>query len=120
MARSGAAKGYSDFREMLRAEKPDIAVIAPRWLDQRVAMIEAASEVGAHILMEKAFAATLEDADRMMRAIGDRKVQICHTARLAPATMEGVRLIRQGAIGEVLELRARGKEDHRGGRRGHA
>ncbi|MCW5962884.1 MAG: Gfo/Idh/MocA family oxidoreductase [Bryobacterales bacterium] len=115
MARSSAAKGYADYREMLRAEKPDVVVIGPRWLDQRVAMVRAAAETGAHLLMEKAFAATLEDGDAMMLSIGNRKVQVCHTARLAPATIEGVRMIREGAIGEVLELRARGKEDHRAG-----
>ena len=100
---------------MLQTEKPDIAVIAPRWLDQRVPMVEAASAAGAHLLMEKAFAATLDDADRMVRAIGNRKVQVCHTARLAPATLAGLQLLRDGAIGEILEITARGKEDRRAG-----
>jgi predicted dehydrogenase len=115
LARAGAPRGYADYREMLEREKPDIAVIGPRWLDQRVAMVRAATAQGAHLLMEKAFAATLEDADAMMQAIGDRKVQVCHTARPVAATLEAIRLIREGAIGEVLELRARGKEDHRAG-----
>lgn len=115
IARSGAPKGYASYREMLRAEDPDIVVIAPRWLDQRLEMVEAVCETKAHIFMEKAFAANLEEGDQMLWAIAERKVQVCHTARPVPATTEAIRLIREGAIGDVLELRARGKEDRRVG-----
>lgn len=115
VVRSGAKRGYDDYHVMLEREKPEIAVIAPRWLDQRVPMVSAATAAGAHLLMEKAFAATLEDADALIRAIGGRKVQVCHTARPVGATHEGIRLLREGVIGEVLELRARGKEDRRAG-----
>lgn len=106
---------YVDYREMLRVERPGIVAIGPRWLDQRVEMIEACAAVGAHVLMEKAFAATLEDGDRCVRALGGLKCGVCHTARLEPGIVEAVRLIREGAIGEVLEMRARGKEDGRAG-----
>ncbi len=115
LERSGALRAYAGYEEMLAKEDPDIAVIGPRWLDQRVAMARAISQTRAHVLMEKAFAATLEDADILMRAFSSRKVQVCHTARPTRATREAIRLIRDGAIGEVLELRARGKEDHRAG-----
>lgn len=100
---------------MLTKEDPDVAVIGPRWLDQRVAMAQAVARTRAHVLMEKAFAATLDDADILMQAFSGRKVQVCHTARPTRATRDAIRLIRDGAIGEVLELRARGKEDHRAG-----
>jgi len=112
---SGARKGYADYREMLREEKPDIVAICPRWLDQRVEMVRAVSGAGAHVLMEKPLAATLKEGDEVLRAMGDRKLQLCHTAGLAPATVEALRLIREGAIGEVLEIRSRGKEDRRAG-----
>jgi predicted dehydrogenase len=114
-ARSGALRQYADYREMLQKEDPDIAVIGLRHLDQRVAMAEAIGKLRAHVLMEKAVAATLEDGDAMIRALGNRKVQVCHTARPTRRTQEAIRLIHDGAIGEVLELRARGKEDHRAG-----
>lgn len=113
--RAGALRSYADYREMLQKEDPDIAVIAPRWLDQRVPMAKAVAQTRAHVLMEKAFAATLEEGDAVLRAFGNRKVQVCHTARPTRATQEGLRLLREGAIGEVLELRARGKEDRRAG-----
>ena len=114
---SGAARGYADYRDMLRAEKPDLAAICPRWLDQRMEMYTAAIEAGAHVLMEKPFARTLEEADRMV-ALAARhggKVQVGHTARPMPLTIAAREQLRSGEIGQLLELRSRGKEDRRAG-----
>jgi predicted dehydrogenase len=117
LARSHARKGYADYREMLSAEKPDIVTIAPRWPDQRVAMVTAAAEAGAHILVEKPFARSLEDADRMV-AVAERrgvKVQVGHTARAMSVTQAVRTLLREGRLGDLMEIRARGKEDRRAG-----
>lgn len=115
--RSGAARAYADYHEMLAKEKPGIVAICPRWADQRVAMVQAAAEAGAHILMEKPFAATLEQARRLLDLTRRRKVkvQIGHVARLMPETVLARKLFEQGAIGKLLEIRARGKEDRRAG-----
>ena len=85
LSRSHARKGYADYREMLATEHPDIVTICPRWLDQRVAMVTAAAEAGAHILTEKPFAQSLPEADEMLATIERRgiKVQVGHTARVA-------------------------------------
>src|SRR5262249_34078430 len=72
MARSGARKGYADYREMLGAERPDIVTIGPRWADQRTPMITAAAEIGAHMIVEKPFAASLEEADRLFEMTAHR------------------------------------------------
>src|SRR3954454_20930219 len=79
--RSHARKGYADYHEMLKAEKPDIVTVCPRWLDRRVAMVTAAVDAGAHVLMEKPFARSLEDADTMVAAAErrGRKIQVGHT-----------------------------------------
>jgi predicted dehydrogenase len=117
MARSHASKGYADYRDMLAAEKPDIVTICPRWLDQREAMATAAAEAGAHILVEKPFAATVEQADRIVAA-ADRhriKVQVGHTARPMGVTRKALALLREGQLGVLMEMRARGKEDRRAG-----
>src|SRR4051812_35864831 len=71
MARSGAAQGYGDYREMLAKEKPDIVTICTRWPEHRLAMLTAAAEVKAHVLTEKPFARTLEEADAMV-AVAER------------------------------------------------
>ena len=114
---SGASHSYADYHEMLRREKPDLVAICPRTLDQRLEMFSAVAETGAHILMEKPFARDLIEADQMI-AIAERKkikVQVGHTARPTPVTKRAVEMVRSGAIGRLLELRARGKEDRRAG-----
>jgi predicted dehydrogenase len=116
-AHSRARKGYTDYREMLAREKPDIVAICPRWPDQRVAMVTAAADAGAHILMEKPFARSLDDADRMI-AIAERrgiKIQVGHTARVMSVTAKVRSMLREGRFGQLMEMRARGKEDRRAG-----
>src|SRR5690242_5678579 len=44
VSRSGARRGYADYRRMLEKEKPDLVTICPRWMDQRAAMFTAAVE----------------------------------------------------------------------------
>jgi predicted dehydrogenase len=114
---SGAAREYEDYREMLRKEKPDLVAICPRTLDQRLPMFTAVVEAGAHILMEKPLARDLIEADAMV-ALAERhkrKVQVGHTARPTPVTIRARNILRDGAIGKFLEMRARGKEDRRAG-----
>ena len=115
--RTGASRAYRDYREMLDREKPDLVSIGPRWLDQRVPMVEAACEAGAHIYLEKPFARDLEEADRMVAAVqrAGVKLQIAHQMRASPFLAAVRELVDGGAIGGIQELRARGKEDHRAG-----
>lgn len=117
LVRTGAKQGYSSYQEMLRKEKPDLVGIGPRWMDQRVAMVTAAAEAGAHIYMEKPFALTLAEADRMVEAVRRNKVkvQLAHQMRTSPYTLRAKAMIEAGAIGTIQEARVRGKEDRRAG-----
>lgn len=112
-----AKNAYADFREMLKKEKLDIVTIAPRWIDQHHAMAMAALEAGCHIYMEKPFVPNLKEADDIVKACEMRhlKLQIAHTNRFSPTTTMVAKLLKNGEIGEVLEYRARGKEDSRRG-----
>lgn len=117
MKRTRAKRSYVDYHEMLRVEKPDLVGIGPRWLDQRVAMITAAADAGAHIYTEKPFAATPADADRIVEAVRRNKVkcQIAHQMRTAPYTLRARAMVDAGEIGSIQEVRVRGKEDRRAG-----
>jgi predicted dehydrogenase len=117
MARLGVTKGYADYREMLAREKPDFASVCPRHLDQRTQMVIAAAEAGCHIYTEKPFAPDLEAADRMVRAVqaAGIKLQIAHQMRCSPFLLKAVAMVRNGEIGDIQEIRGRGKEDHRAG-----
>jgi predicted dehydrogenase len=115
--RTGASRVYADYREMLTRERPDLVAIAPRWLGERVAMVEAAAAVGAHLFVEKPLAATLADADTMLAACQRAGVRmaVAHQGRLHPATLRALQLVREGNIGRLRLVRGYGKLDHRGG-----
>ncbi len=108
---------FADYRQMLDEVKPDIVSIAPRWLDQHCDMVLAAAERGIHIFMEKPFCRTLAEADRMVAACEQHKVKlaIAFQTRYSPRLQAVRDLIFDGLIGDILELRGRGKEDARGG-----
>lgn len=116
-ARLGVAKGYADYREMLAKEKPDLVSVCPRHLDQRAEMLTATAEAGCHIYQEKPFAPNLADADRIVKAVqaAGIKLQIAHQMRLSPFLLKTVELVHRGEIGDIQEVRGRGKEDHRAG-----
>lgn len=111
-------KGYDDYREMLEREKPEIVAVCPRHVDQRVPMITAACEAGAKgIYVEKPFVRSPEEGDQIARACSKAgtKLAIAHRNRYHPVLPTLKKLLGDGLIGEVLELRGRGKEDRRGG-----
>lgn len=117
LERTAAPKGYADYREMLDREQPDIVSLAPRWLDRHAEFAFAAIERGCHLYMEKPFCRDLEEADAIVNAAEMRhiKIAIAHQTRWTPPLDVATREIKNGIIGRVLELRARGKEDPRRG-----
>lgn len=112
-----AAASFVDYRKMLDNVKPDVVSICPRWLDQHHAMVMAAVERGIHVYMEKPFCRTLAEADEIVDACQRKHVRlaIAHQTHYSPKVAVVKKLIADGAIGDVLELRGRGKEDRRGG-----
>lgn len=115
--RLGVDQAFADYREMLDRTKPDIVAVCPRWVDQHHAMVMAAVERGMHVLMEKPFCRTLAEADQIVHQadMTHALIAVAHQTRYSPKIPVIQQLIADGAIGQVLELRGRGKEDHRGG-----
>ena len=117
-ARLGGVQGFADYRQMLDQIRPDLAVIGPRHIDQHHAMTLAAVNAGVRgIYMEKPFCRTLAEADEIIDACqrNGLRLALAHRNRYHPALPVAVKLVHDGAIGRVLEYRARGKEDARGG-----
>lgn len=108
---------FADYRQMLDEVKPDILAICPRWIDQHRDAAVAAAERGVHVFSEKPFCRSPAEADEIVMACERTHVRlaVAHPTRYSPLVGTLRRLIREGAIGDVIELRARGKEDHRGG-----
>ena len=110
-------KSYADYHEMLSKESLDLVAICPRWIDQHFEMLSAAAQANCHVYMEKPFCPSLVECDKIRKDFDAKnlKLAIAHTGQYSPVLATVLELVRHGAIGEVLELRGRGKEDHRGG-----
>ncbi len=118
ISRLGGVRGFLNYRRMLDEVQPDLVSIAPRWLDQHRDMVVAAAEHGVKgIYLEKPMCRTLAEADEMISACEKNRVKlaIAHQTRYSPKIKVIQQLISAGSLGQLLEFRARGKDDHRGG-----
>lgn len=116
-ARLGLTRTYADYREMLAKEKPQIVTVAARWPDCHREMVLACAEAGCHVLCEKPICRSLEEADEIVTAMEKRglKLAMAHQTRYSPTLGKIRDLIASGKLGDIVEIRGRGKEDHRGG-----
>lgn len=106
-ARWGWEEASTDWRRVV--ERSDIHLIdisAPDVLHHEIAM--AAAAAGKHILCEKPLAMTTREAEDMTRAVQQAGVlhMIAHQLRKVPALLYARRLIEEGALGQVLHVRA--------------
>lgn len=87
------------------AVKPDLAVLCPATADH-AACVEQVAPFGAHVMVEKPFAASLADADRMIAACAAAGVRLAINWPLAWYASHNTakRLIDAGTIGPVCEV----------------
>lgn len=106
--RYGLQALYTDAKEMLRQEKPDIVAISTN-TKGRSDLTCYAIECGAKgIVTEKPMAYTLEEADRMVKICADANVPLCCGAISTshPAFHTAKDLVTKGTIGKVLSIEA--------------
>ena len=111
-------RGFADYRKMLAEVKPDIVAIGMRHVDQhRDAALAVAASGARGIYIEKPFCRTPAEADEIVAACEKHKVKlaIAHRNRWHPVLPVIDQLVKDGALGRLLEIRGRGKEDARGG-----
>jgi predicted dehydrogenase len=97
---------YTDYREMLRQEQPDlVSVVTPDHLHADITVAAAEGGVKA-ILCEKPIATTLADADRMIAAAEANGVLLSveHTRRWSPTFQKARELARQGDLGRLRTI----------------
>ena len=114
----GGVKAFADYRAMLAEIKPDIVAICPRHIHEHRDMIVAAIAAGVKgIYIEKPFVRTLVEADEIVKLCAAKGVRlaIAHRNRYHPVLASVKRLVDAGEIGELKEVRVRGKQDQRGG-----
>ena len=116
--RLGDVTAYADYKVMLASAKPDIAAICPRHIHEHYDMIVAAVAAGVKgIYVEKPFVRTLAEADEIVKLCAEKGVRlaIAHRNRYHPVVDVVKQLVASGEIGELKEVRVRGKQDQRGG-----
>ena len=106
-------KVFTDYKECLEKTQPDIVILCPATAEHAI-WTERVAPYGVHILMEKPFAASLEDADRMIAALEKtgKQLAINWPLRWLPGNFTAYKLIQEGRIGKVTEV------SHYGGNRG--
>jgi len=107
--RFGLQKTYPNFLDMLGNEELD-AVLACTENSRHADVVEAASEKGVHVIMEKPMSANLKQAERIVRA-GTKhgiKVMVNYPTTWSPAVQHAYKLVKEGRIGRVFHIRFRG------------
>ena len=118
MRRLKTGRGFRDYRRLLKEGEPEFVSICSRYADQHAEIIIACAEAGVKgIYVEKPFCRTPAEADRIREACQKHgtKVAVAHRNRYNPVLSMIAKLVEEGEIGKLLEIRGRGKGDRRGG-----
>jgi glucose-fructose oxidoreductase len=96
---------FADVSTCIRECRPDLAILCPATA-RHADMVEQVAELGVDILLEKPFAGSLADADRMIAAVAKAGVRLAVNwpLRWYPSHVTTKRLIDDGVIGDVLEV----------------
>ena len=96
---------FTDYRDCLEATKPDLVILCPSTAGH-AEWTERVAPFDTHILMEKPFAASVADADRMIAAMDGtgKQLAINWPLRWYASHVTAYRLVSEGQIGEVVEV----------------
>ena len=99
-----AADGQSALA-IARREKPDLVILCPATA-RHADYVERVAAHKVHMLVEKPFAASLRDADRMIAAAQENQVMLAINwpLRWVASHCTAYRLLKEGAIGRLQEL----------------
>jgi len=105
-------KAFTDYRACLEKTKPDVVILCPA-ASKHGDWVKKVAPYGPHILVEKPFAASLKEADAMVKAMPKAStLMINWPLQWVGSHRKSFELIQSGAIGEVLNVW------HFGGNRG--
>lgn len=96
---------FTDYRALMEQARPDVVILCAA-TGRHAEWAEALAPYGAHLMIEKPFAASLEDADRIIatqQASGGR-LAVNWPQRWSAVYVGAKRLLDQGLIGELVEL----------------
>ncbi|MDX9955432.1 MAG: Gfo/Idh/MocA family oxidoreductase [Anaerolineae bacterium] len=96
---------YSDYRELLERERPDIVTVAAP-TQEHSTVATAALEAGCHVLVEKPIAATLDEGESLIEraAALKRKLMVGHIVRFSPSIQALKQHLDAGELGRVFQI----------------
>ncbi|MBE7539956.1 MAG: Gfo/Idh/MocA family oxidoreductase [Opitutaceae bacterium] len=96
---------FTDPIRCMEVTKPDLVILCPA-TSLHAEYVEMVAPYGAHMLVEKPFAASLAEADRMIAAARrtGRLLAINWPLRWYPAHVTACRLLREGRVGDLQEV----------------
>ncbi|RQG97108.1 Gfo/Idh/MocA family protein [Natrarchaeobius chitinivorans] len=100
--RTGVSRTYDDYATLLESEDLDAAIVAlPPFLHADA--VEQAAAAGVDVFVEKPFARSTEEADRMLEAADDAgiAVGVDHTLRYQPDVVGVKETYEDGSVGHV-------------------
>jgi len=103
----GPGQVYTDFKEMLDRERPDVVhVLTPNVSHAQLAI--EAMKAGCHVMVEKPMASTLADSKEMMRVMREtgRVLTVGYQYRYQPDTLYLKKQSELGKFGEIYFARA--------------
>lgn len=102
-----APKKYRDYRELLKKENPEIVIVATpdHW---HPLITIAATEVGAHVYVEKPIGHTIMEGRAMVNAAraNNRVVTVGTHRRISPHNMSGMKFLKDGGAGKIGMVKA--------------
>jgi predicted dehydrogenase len=96
---------HDDYRQCIEKTQPDVIILCPSTATHAL-WTERVAPFGTHIIMEKPFAATLAEADRMIEAVRKtgKQLAINWPLRWYPSHATAKRLVDEGVIGTITQV----------------
>ncbi|MDD3790143.1 MAG: Gfo/Idh/MocA family protein [Sphaerochaetaceae bacterium] len=97
---------FTNYKECIEKSNPDIVILCPPTAEH-ADWVEKVALYPVHIILEKPFASSLEDVDRILRAMEKHQKRLLVNWPLAwvASHVTAKKVIDEGMIGEVLEVR---------------
>jgi glucose-fructose oxidoreductase len=96
---------FTDVDQCLQKSRPDLVILCPA-TSRHAEYVERVAPYGAHVLVEKPFASTVKEADRMTAAARKNKIMLAINwpLRWVASHCTAYRLLLEGRVGELEEV----------------
>jgi UDP-N-acetylglucosamine 3-dehydrogenase len=104
LAQQYNTKAFTDYKEMLASGVDAVSIVVPTKMHRQVAID--AIEAGAHVLVEKPIADSVENADAIIEAAEKKGllVMVGHIERFNPAVIKLKEIIDSGLLGKIVSI----------------